>query len=86
MPYNANARVGAVRSNAEADEMAILSSIESLGDNGEAVRVSVLSIKERAQSTQPVTIHCHNGTLSQSRSITFWRRIAGLLNIIPPSL
>ncbi len=77
MSYNANSRVGAVRSNAESDETAILLRVESIGGNGLAIRVSVLTIRERPHATEPITVQCHNGTQSETKTKTFWRKVAG---------
>ena len=79
MSYNINARVGAVRSNAESDETAILLRKESLGDSGEFNWVSVLTIREKPRITEPTTVQCHNGSARLLQSDTFWPAVAGLL-------
>lgn len=78
MSYNRNALVGAVRSNADSDETAILLRVDRLGDDGLASRVSVLTIRERPHVTQPVTVQCHNGSASQMETRMFWQKVAGL--------
>lgn len=78
MAYNRNAPVGAMRSNADTDENAILLLVNSLGSDGLASRTSVLTISERQHATQSVTVQCHNGSASLMETMKFWRKVAGL--------
>ena len=82
MSYNANARVGAIRSNAQSDQTAILMRVESRGDgSGVASRVSVLTISELPSARAPLTVACHNSSTEVGEEIRFWRRQAGKLGI-----
>ena len=82
MSYNANAQVGAIRSNAQSDQTAILMRVESRGDgSGVASRMSVLTISELPSARAPLTVRCHNGSTEVSEEIRFWRRQAGKLGI-----
>ena len=79
MSYNANARVGAIRSNAQSDQTAILMRVESKGDgSGVASRMSALTISELPSARAPLTVRCHNGSTEAAQNFTFWRRPAGM--------
>ena len=79
MAYNANADVGAIRSNAQSDITSILMRVESRGDgSGVASRMSVLVISELPSARDPLTVACHNGSTEIAQEITFWRRQAGM--------
>ena len=81
MSYNSNARFGDVRSNIESDETAILIRVDSTGEGGRAVRISVLSISARPAETEALTIQCHNGSAAFAVELSFWRRVAGKIVI-----
>ena len=79
MSYNANARVGAMRSNAQSDQTAILMRVDNLDINtGVATRVSVLTITESPSAREPLTVVCHNGSVEFAEEFVFWRRQAGM--------
>ena len=81
MSYNANARVGAIRSNAQSDQISILVRVESRGDDSAvASRMSVLTISELPSARAPLTVRCHNGSTEVGEEIRFWRRQAGKRN------
>ena len=77
MSYNANAQVGALRSNAPGDVTCMLMRVDDREDNGRASRVSVLTINRRLYSDESVTVKCHNGSSEFGESRTFRRRSAG---------
>ena len=84
MSYNANARVGAIRSNAQSDQTSILMRVESRGDgSGVASRMSVLTISELPSARAPLTVACHNGSTEVGEEIRFWRRQAGITEMLP---
>lgn len=80
LSYNANAQVGALRSNAPGDEIAVLVRVDDREDNGRAMRVSVLTIMRQLSSTEPVTVMCHNGSSAFGKQKEFWRKAAAHLN------
>ena len=77
MIYSPNARVGALRSNAESDEIAILMRVENIGEGGLARRMSVLYVSARPLETAAVIVQCHNGSTESAEREVFWRREAG---------
>lgn len=77
MSYNANAQVGAIRSNAQSDQTAILIRVESLAGRV-ANRMSVLTITALPSATGPITVRCHNGSTTFALELRFWRRVAGI--------
>ena len=77
MIYSPNARVGAIRSNAESDEIAILMRVENIGDGVLARRMSVLYVSARPLETAAVIVQCHNGSAESAEREVFWRREAG---------
>lgn len=77
MSYNANARVGSIRSNAESDEIAILMRVDTIGGSGIAHRMSVLHVNARPHATEPLRVQCHNGTTHFAEEVIFWRKEAG---------
>lgn len=78
MSYDRNARVGALRSNA-ADVTAILFMKNNLNDNGLAIRISILQVRLRPYTSQPMTVQCHNGSVSEAEMVTFWPKVVGQL-------
>lgn len=82
MSYNANARVGSFRSNAESDIIAILMLVDNTGENGRARRTSVLHVKAQPAVAEPLRVQCHNGTMSFAQERTFWRKTAGVVAIV----
>ena len=77
LSYNRNAPLGALRSNA--GSISSLLKVNILDDIGLAIRTSVLNIDSRPQTDQPITVQCHNGSVSEAIAITFWRKVAGQL-------
>ena len=77
LSYNANAQVGALRSNARGDEIAVLVRVDDREDNGRAMRVSVLTMMRQPSSTELVIVMCHNGSSAFGKQKEFWRKAAG---------
>ena len=81
MSYNVNTRVGAIRSNVQSDQTAILMRVESRGDgSGVASRMSVLTISALPSARASLTVACHNGSTDVIEEFMFWRREAGKRN------
>ena len=80
MIYNANTRVGAMRSNNQSDQTSILMRVDSRGnDSRVASRVSVLLISELPSASAPITVVCHNGSFEFAQQLRFWRKQAGIM-------
>ena len=77
LSYNANARIGALRSNAQGDEIAFLIRVDNRESNGRAMRVSVLTIMRQVSSTESVVVICHNGSSASGKEKVFLRKDAG---------
>ena len=77
MIYSTNARVGAIRSNPEQDEIAVLMQASDVGEGGLARRMSVLYVSARPEEIAPVMVQCHNGNKEAAEQEIFWRREAG---------
>ncbi len=74
-------QVGAIRSNAQGDQTAILMRVDNRREDGQASRVSVLTISAKSSATGPLTVVCHNGSAHFSDEMRFWRRVAGTADL-----
>ena len=79
MIYSSNAIEGAIRSNPEMDEIAILMKVENIEEGGLARRMSVLYVSARPLETAAVVVQCHNGSAESAEREVFRRREAGMM-------
>ena len=76
MEFSTNAEVSA-RRQPEPDVLAILTKKKSR-NNGDFNWVSTLTISERPQAAEPISVQCHNGSANLTKTIEFWATVAGL--------
>ena len=80
MSYNANARVGTLRSSQESDITAtLLRKAIIRRENGYGHRLSVLTVNIQPLATENLIVQCHNGSSNQARSLIYLPKIPGEL-------
>ena len=78
MSYNANARVGTLRSSQESDITATLLRKNIVQrENGYGQRLSVLTVNIRPSATEDLVVRCHNGSADHARNLTYLPRVPG---------
>ena len=78
MIYSFKARVGAIRSNPEQDEIAVLMRVQNIEENYRSARwISLLYVSARPWETAAVVVQCHNGSRKSAEREVFWRRETG---------
>lgn len=76
MSYNANARVGTLRSSS--GTTATLQRKDILQEeNGYGRRLSVLIVNIRSSANEDLIVKCHNGSLAFARSVSYLPKVAG---------
>lgn len=76
MSYNANARVGTLRSSQESDITATLLRKNIVQrENGYGQRLSVLTVNIRPSATEDLVVRCHNGSADHARNLTYLPRV-----------
>ena len=78
LSFNRNADVGTTRIDPEENIAAILMSIDSVGENGHAIRFSVLRVSAQPQTTERLIVKCHNGSNHLAEEIRYLPRPAGI--------
>ncbi len=81
LSFNRNANVGALRRDLRGNIEAILMSIDSTEVNGHAVRFSVLRVNAQPQTTERLSVKCHNGSSHLAEEIQYLPRPAGIFTI-----
>ena len=79
MSFNANARVGTLRSNPEMDIIATLLHKIVENGNGYGNRLSVLTANIRPSATEKLLVKCHNGSINYAKNITYFPKVTGQL-------